>query len=81
MLYEGMKGMPDCRRRVAAAEYDPLVDEAEAYANALKAAGNDVTYNCYAGMIHGFNGRVGIFDRSREALAEAAVRLNTSLSA
>jgi acetyl esterase len=66
---------------IIAAEYDPLVDEAEAYANALKAAGNDVTYNCYDGMIHGFNGRVGIFDRSREALAEAAVRLNTSLSA
>ena len=66
---------------IITAEYDPLVDEAEAYANALKASGNDVTYNCYAGMIHGFNGRVGIFDSAREALAEAAGRLTSSLSA
>jgi acetyl esterase len=66
---------------IIAAEYDPLVDEAEAYADALKTAGNDVTYKCYAGMIHGFNGQVGIFDTARDALAEATNRLNASFSA
>lgn len=65
---------------IIAAEYDPLVDEAAAYADALKAAGNDVTYTCYEGMIHGFNGQVGIFDTARDALAEATSRLNGSLS-
>ncbi|MDP6823159.1 MAG: alpha/beta hydrolase [Dehalococcoidia bacterium] len=76
---ESLAGLPAAT--IITAEYDPLVDEAEAYAEALKAAGNDVTYNCYEGMIHGFNGRVGIFDRSRDALAEATTRLNASLSA
>lgn len=76
---ESLAGLP--ATTIIAAEYDPLADEAEAYAEALKAVGNDVTYNCYEGMIHGFNGQVGIFDRSRDALVEATTRLKASLSA
>ena len=76
---ESLSGLP--ATTIIAAQYDPLVDEAAAYADALKAAGNDVTYTCYEGMIHGFNGQVGIFDTARDALAEATTRLNHSLSA
>ncbi len=75
---ESLAGLPPAT--IISAEYDPVVDEAEAYADALKAAGNNVTYNCYEGMIHIFNLQVGIFDSARDALAEAADRLNASFS-
>ena len=39
---------------IAVAQYDPLCDEGVAYAEKLRAAGNEVTLECYAGMIHEF---------------------------
>jgi acetyl esterase len=39
---------------VISAQYDPLVDEAHAYALRLQAAGVPTTYACYEGAIHGF---------------------------
>lgn len=57
---------------IVAAECDPLRDEAAAYARRLRAAGNQVTYLCYPGMIHGFVRRLKFWKAGREALAEIA---------
>jgi acetyl esterase len=39
---------------IISAEFDPLVDENEAYAERLKAAGVPTKYICFAGMHHPF---------------------------
>lgn len=39
---------------IATAGYDPLVDQGEAYAKRLNAAGTPVAYRCYDALAHGF---------------------------
>jgi acetyl esterase/lipase len=39
---------------VVTAGFDPLLDQGEAYARRLKAAGVPVVYRCYDGLAHGF---------------------------
>lgn len=56
---------------VVTAEYDPLRDEGEQYAEALRAAGVATTYRRYDGMIHAFFGLTGAFDDARPALDDA----------
>lgn len=42
------------RALLVTAEFDPLQDEVEAYATALREAGNEVVYRCYPRQPHGF---------------------------
>ncbi|NHN89363.1 alpha/beta hydrolase [Acetobacter conturbans] len=51
-LQTELSGLPPAW--IMTAECDPLRDEAAQYAEALKAAGNVVTYVCMSGTLHGF---------------------------
>jgi acetyl esterase len=67
---EDVSGLP--RALIIAAEYDTLRDEAAAYAEKLRSAGVEVTYSCYAGMIHGFTGMGGLVKEAQQAIDDIA---------
>jgi acetyl esterase len=62
---------------VITAEYDPLRDEGEAYADKLRAAGVPVTMVRYDGMIHGFVSMPMLFPEGDQAMDEIANALQT----
>ncbi len=65
---------------VQTAEYDPLRDEGEAYANAMLSAGVTVKHTRYTGLIHGFFGMSETVAASRAAIREATAALHNALS-
>jgi len=64
---------------ILTAEYDPLRDEGEAYAAALRSAGVAVTFRRYEGMIHAFVRRVQQFDAAISAIQEIAQHLRSTI--
>lgn len=64
---------------ITTAEFDPLRDEGEAYAQKLKAAGVPVEHVRYPGLIHGYARRTKVFSRSRQALEEAGAALRRAI--
>jgi acetyl esterase len=60
---------------VITAEYDPLRDEGEYYAEKLHAADVPTTLSRYNGMVHGFFAMSGILDGGKKAMAEASTWL------
>ncbi|XOV83188.1 MAG: alpha/beta hydrolase [bacterium] len=65
---------------VVTAEFDPLRDEGEAYADALRAAGNQVTAVRYDGMVHDFLATAALFESSRKGLLETVAALKAALN-
>ena len=65
-----LRGLPPAL--VLTAEFDPLRDEGEAYAQRLAEAGVEVTCSRYDGMLHGFFGMGLLFEEAHRALDEVA---------
>lgn len=72
-----LEGLPPAL--VVTAEYDPLRDEGEAYAERLSAAGVSVTAKRYVGLIHACFQMGGVIDRSRSVIDDVARSLRTAL--
>ncbi len=64
---------------VVTAGFDPLRDEGEAYAEALRAAGNRVELLREKELLHGFINMLSISPHSQAALARVAQRLQSML--
>jgi acetyl esterase len=64
---------------VITAEYDPLRDEGEAYAERLQRAGVPASVSRYDGMFHAFVGFAEFLDDGRRAIREAGGALRTAL--
>jgi acetyl esterase len=61
-----------CPSALITAEFDPLRDEGEAYADAMRAAGADIRFRREPGLIHGFINMVGVSPAARAALLRIA---------
>ncbi|AFC30600.1 lipase/esterase [Paenibacillus mucilaginosus 3016] len=69
LLAADLSGLPPAL--VITAEFDPLRDDGEAYAERLKAAGIPVEVNRYDGMVHGFFHATDAFEKGRKAVEQA----------
>src|SRR4051795_5346980 len=70
LLADDLSGLPPAL--ILTAGFDPLRDEGEAYAAALREAGNVVALRRFAGLIRGFATMVGVSRTSRDAVVEMA---------
>jgi len=79
---DGTRGTPDfsglAPAWIATAEYDPLSDEGDAYADKLRRYGNAVTLTRYPGMIHEFFKMGGFVPEVAHAHADAAAALRAA---
>ena len=57
---------------VATAGFDPLVDQGQAYARALREAGVRTTYRCYDSLAHAFVAYTGVSPAADAACREIA---------
>jgi acetyl esterase len=73
LLSEDLKGLPPAL--IITAEYDPLRDEGERYAEKLRQAGVAATVRRFEGAIHAFFILGGIMDQGKQAIQEAGAAL------
>ena len=78
LLADSFVGLPQAT--VLTAEYDPLRDEGDAYAAALRNGGVDVDHIRMEGMIHGFLGFFAQIPECSSALNRVSLSLKSALS-
>jgi acetyl esterase len=78
LLAPDLGGLPPAY--VVTAGFDPLRDEGQAYADALREAGVEVTYACERGLIHSFANTLVIGRSGREAMTRAAAALREAVA-
>lgn len=77
MLADDLSGLPGAV--VITAEFDPLVDDGEAYAEALEAAGVPVVKRRFDGLIHGFLALGPVSPMASEAVEQVCADLRDLL--
>ncbi|VWX34093.1 MULTISPECIES: alpha/beta hydrolase [unclassified Limnobacter] len=77
-LKANLKDLPSTT--IITAEYDPLTDEGEAYASALRKAGVGVNYYMFPGMVHGFFWMKGVINKSGSAFKLVNEKLKAALN-
>ena len=78
LLATDLSGLPPAH--IHTAELDPLVDEGQAYAQKLAAAGVAVEYTCHPGMIHHFFCLAGAIPYARTAIDNASAAIKRALA-
>ncbi len=78
LLADDHSGLPPAL--IITAGYDPLRDEAKAYADRLAEAGVAVEYRCFDGQIHGFMSMGRIIDDAAVAIGEVGASLRRALA-
>ncbi len=71
LLHKNFGQLPPCL--LVTAEFDPLHDQAIAYAKRLEKAGIEVHHREFKGMLHGFVGPVDVFPHANDRFMEMAV--------
>lgn len=65
---------------IATAGFDPLLDQGETYARALRAAGVSVSYRCYDHLAHAFTAYTGISPAADAACREIAALVRATFT-
>ncbi len=74
---QSLVGLPPAL--VMTAEFDPLRDDGNAYAERLQSSGVPTRLSCYLGAVHGFVGMGAFSALAREAMREACEALSQAL--